>query len=311
MLLFYFYCFLVKMNHLTDSFPMPSISFTTKESLQAWMIEQIQKQGPQADLNAADVSNIRDFSFLCISSELEEQRVLSQFNGDLSKWDMSNASILNYMFAGSVFNGDLSKWNVSNVTQMAGMFQESFFNQPLNSWDVSKVHDMRAMFFKSPFNQPLDRWNTSNAVGLSGMFKDCPFNQDISSWDVSRAQNMSEMFLRSSFNQPLSTWSVANVMNMARMFEQSSFNHSLEDWELRHIRNVEQMFFNSQFNHALPFLPTDARQKNCLNFSALWRSLGAPSEYNWNHLRALQQGVLMEQRLSAYDDTPQPLKRRL
>ena len=41
------------------------------------------------------------------------------------------------------FNQPLNKWDVSNVTNMDAMFAfASSFNQPLNDWNVSNVHDM-------------------------------------------------------------------------------------------------------------------------------------------------------------------------
>ena len=43
----------------------------------------------------------------------------SQFNGDISKWDVSNVTDMNRMFRKSQFNGDISNWNVSNVTECA------------------------------------------------------------------------------------------------------------------------------------------------------------------------------------------------
>ena len=45
--------------------------------------------------------------------------------------------------AASSFNQPLNKWDVSNVTNMDAMFAfASSFNQPLNDWNVSNVHDM-------------------------------------------------------------------------------------------------------------------------------------------------------------------------
>ena len=46
------------------------------------------------------------------------------------------------------FNGDISRWDVSNVTTMKGMFCENkSFNQPIGVWDVSNVKDMSHMFY--------------------------------------------------------------------------------------------------------------------------------------------------------------------
>ena len=53
----------------------------------------------------------------------------SLFNGDISKWDVSNVISMSYMFSNMPwrhgFCGDISQWNVSNVTDMSGMFEGS------------------------------------------------------------------------------------------------------------------------------------------------------------------------------------------
>ena len=40
-----------------------------------------------------------------------------KFNSDISNWDVSNVTNMNFMFHGSKFNGDISKWDVSNVQE--------------------------------------------------------------------------------------------------------------------------------------------------------------------------------------------------
>ena len=43
----------------------------------------------------------------------------SAFNGDISGWDTSNVTNMEYMFIdASVFNKDISGWDTSNVTNM-------------------------------------------------------------------------------------------------------------------------------------------------------------------------------------------------
>ena len=63
----------------------------------------------------------------------------SNFNQDISKWDVSNVKNMAYMFYKSKFNQDISPWDISNVTSMNGMFENSEFNQDLTPWkDIIK-----------------------------------------------------------------------------------------------------------------------------------------------------------------------------
>jgi surface protein len=90
------------------------------------------------------------------------------------------------MFRGaSNFNQDISYWNVSSATNMGRMFFDSSFNQNINGWDISNVENMVMMFRNTPFNQPLDNWNVSNVSNMTRVFQYSAFNQDISNWCVS------------------------------------------------------------------------------------------------------------------------------
>ena len=68
----------------------------------------------------------------------------TNFNGDISEWDVSNVTNMSGMFHyARKFNGDLSKWNVSNVGDMNGMFNGAYkFNGDLSKWNVSNVTNM-------------------------------------------------------------------------------------------------------------------------------------------------------------------------
>jgi surface protein len=46
----------------------------------------------------------------------------SRFNGDISKWDVSNVTDMSNMFSNSLFNGDISKWNVGDNVRSTDMF---------------------------------------------------------------------------------------------------------------------------------------------------------------------------------------------
>ena len=65
------------------------------------------------------------------------------------------------MFSKSDFNGDISKWDVSNVENMGHMFYESWFtgkNGDISKWDVNKVKYISNMFKGSPLEQNPPKW---------------------------------------------------------------------------------------------------------------------------------------------------------
>merc|ERR1711990_842721 len=72
----------------------------------------------------------------------------SSFNGDVSKWDVSEVKVTDDMFNNaSSFNGDVSKWDVSKVFDMSFMFaQANKFSGDLTGWDVSDGTDIANMF---------------------------------------------------------------------------------------------------------------------------------------------------------------------
>jgi surface protein len=77
------------------------------------------------------------------------------------------------MFFDSKFDGDISKWDVSNVTDMSYMFYASKFDRDISEWDVSNVIDMSHMFYYSDFNRDINNWDVSNITNMSYMFYNC------------------------------------------------------------------------------------------------------------------------------------------
>ena len=73
------------------------------------------------------------------------------FNQDISSWDVSNVTNMQYMFRlAETFNQDISGWDVSNVTNMKQMFAIAIvFNQDISIWDVSNVTNFGSMFYRS------------------------------------------------------------------------------------------------------------------------------------------------------------------
>ena len=118
--------------------------------------------------------------------------------GDFSKVVTSRITSLNNIFAQrSEFNQDISHWDVSNVTDMAGLFYANAkFNQDLSYWDVSKVTTMDAMFsYCSVYNNNISKWNTSNVTIMQLMFEQAKvFSQDLSSWCVEKIKSEPSTF---------------------------------------------------------------------------------------------------------------------
>ena len=161
----------------------------TKEELKDIILQRIKEEGNEVDLNDIDVSKITDMSNLFRGTD---------FNGDISSWDVSNVNNMYAMFYFcKAFNKDISKWDVSNVTNISFMFYAcKTFNKDISKWDVSKVTNMKGMFaLCKKFNQNISGLDVSNVTNMSYMFYGCEsFNQDISSWDVSKVSNMVSMF---------------------------------------------------------------------------------------------------------------------
>ena len=123
----------------------------TKDELIKCIKEQLDLQGPDANLNIIDVSKITDMS---------------------------------YLFELDVRNIDISKWDVSRVKNMRSMFVScTLFNSDLSKWDVSGVEDMMDMFYNcKSFNSDLSKWNVSQVTGVYGMFNRCASLKKLPSW---------------------------------------------------------------------------------------------------------------------------------
>lgn len=84
---------------------------------------------------------------------------------DLSNLDVSQIENLSYIFRESMFNGDLSKWNVSNCKDMRLMFSYSDFNNDsIKFWDISNVINLDLLFYENNFDKDLSYWNFDNVI---------------------------------------------------------------------------------------------------------------------------------------------------
>ena len=93
--------------------------------------------------------------------ELVENRRIDYLN----YIDTTNVTNMRYLFIHSDFNGDISRWNVSNVTDMDNMFSNSIFDGDISMWDVSRVTDMYGMF-STPNNIEVFCDEESYIIGL-------------------------------------------------------------------------------------------------------------------------------------------------
>jgi len=197
----------------------------------------------QADLNCIDTNNITDMSDL-----FSKEYGLEEFNGDISKWNVSNVKDMEGMFANSQFDQDISNWNVSNVEDMKWMFYYSEFNKDISKWNVSNVKNMEGMFLGSKFNGDISNWDVSNVKNMSSMFETSQFNQDISNWNVSNVTDMNWMFKNSQFNGNISKWNVSNVEDMSYMFEKSRFNGDIGSWPLKEDTDLRNISVSTEYN---------------------------------------------------------------
>ena len=143
----------------------------------------------------------------------------SLYHADLNWIDTSGIYTMENLFYQSNFDGNISEWNVSNVENMSQMFYKSYFNGDISKWNVSKVKTMYGMFNSSWFKGDISNWAVSNVASMHGMFQYTHFNNDISGWDVSKCHDFENMFMNDTlFYQDLSNWKIKKGSNTNMMF---------------------------------------------------------------------------------------------
>jgi surface protein len=190
----------------------------------------------------------------------------SQFNGDISNWDVSNVEYMHGMFAYSPLENKppewykrfkvvaRDRWHLAELIDDA--IYEGGYDCDLNYIDVSQVTDMIGLFTNngggehdfSEFDGDISKWDVSNVTDMTCMFCRSKFNGDISQWDVSKVDCMEAMFAESRFNGDISKWDVSNVTYMYRMFYYSRFNGDISHWDVSNVTYMACMFSCSKFN---------------------------------------------------------------
>ena len=220
----------INADAMFDVVPLEPVVATDNKHLQALIRQALHVNGDASSLNHIDVSGITDFSDVFVESPT--------FKGDISGWNVSNATTMQSMFKGCAFDGDISRWDVSNVQSMDNMFAQSRFNGDISRWNVSKVRNMERVFQWSVFNNDISQWNTAAVLSMRAMFYCSKFNQPIGEWDVSNVKSMRKMFECSCFTGDISGWNVSQVIGTSKMFGTSSnifgasaFSQDISQWE--------------------------------------------------------------------------------
>ena len=121
---------------------------------------------------------------------------------DLSNFDTSQVTAMNYMFNGmeKLTSLDLSNFDTSKVTNMYAMFSDmrSLTTLNLSSFDTSKVTNMRSMFLDVSrlTSLNLSNFNTSKVTDMGYMFYDMSSltSLNLSNFDTYNVTDMDHMF---------------------------------------------------------------------------------------------------------------------
>ena len=223
-----------------------------KKAVNDWLTDKKAATKLYGDISNWDTSNVTNMNYL-FSINVDTKNIkINYFNDDISKWHVSNVKNMEGMFAGAIeFNQDLNNWNTTNVNNMESMFQKArSFNGDISNWNVSNVENMKCMFNGAVhFNQDLNNWNTSKVNDMVDMFQEAgSFNGNISNWDVSNVKTMGAMFKGAyEFNQPLNDWDVSRVNVMGQMFRDATeFNQDLNSWDVSNVISMALMFNNAE-----------------------------------------------------------------
>ena len=184
----------------------------------------------------------------------ECQNVKKTYGDTINAWCFSDSLVdMSGLFKrNSQFNEDISRWDVSKVTNMAEMFHSATsFNRNIRDWDVSEVRNMNSMFYGATAFEGtgIGNWKekTRNVLLMSRMFQGATsFNQDIGGWNVSKVRDMIDMFHgATAFNGNIGDWreKTRNVQNMYFMFYgATTFDQDISGWDISKVRDMSAMF---------------------------------------------------------------------
>ena len=116
------------------------------------IIDEMRRLGKDCSLNHIDVSEVTSFNHLFAYRKMDVWP-------DISEWDTHNVEYMACMFFQSNFDGDISCWDVRNVKTTEGMFAyNSEFNIDLSGWKLESIYSVKEMFWKTKYMQDISAW---------------------------------------------------------------------------------------------------------------------------------------------------------
>ena len=234
----------------------------------------------------------------------------SNFNQDISDWDVSNVTNVRTMFSfTSSFNQNLNNWNLTSLSDatlmfygaiaydnggitldwtgkipllnnMDGMFTSATSFNQIILLDTSNVTNMGGLFYSAQqFNQDISGWDFSSVTIVNSMFAYSLYNHDVSNWNITSLTSMQNMFTRAlSFNNGDVPFTgnflnqISNVTNMKEMFyEAPAFNQDISNWDVSNVTNMESMFYGATaFNNNDAALNWDSKISKVTNMQNMF-----------------------------------------
>ena len=179
--------------HITSKAKPLRVQPASKDELRFLIKEELERQGPDADLNFIDTFEITDMSHLF--SFVADPYVIHPRNIKIDEWNTSKVTDMSFMFTDCVMlRCDPSKWDVAGVRDMSNMFEDCReFDCDFSSWDTSSVLNISKMFvgcwrFRG---DGLPCWNVQSLQRMDGAFQGCHIlGCDLSGWEFSGPVNM-------------------------------------------------------------------------------------------------------------------------
>ena len=192
-------------------------------------------------------------SGLMFYREYNEQKIKNIVELDLSNFDTSQVTDMQFMFSGmsSLTTLDLSNFDTSQVTDMKYMFRDmsSLTTLNLSNFDTSRVTNMEVMFYgmSSLTSLDLSNFDTSQVKYMDYMFSYMfsLTSLDLSNFDTSQVAYMNSMFSGTSLTSlNLSNFDTSKVMNMNNMFlnMRNLTSLNLTNFNTSKVTDMEDMF---------------------------------------------------------------------